>query len=197
MLNGFLLGLSNNIGCLAVCSPVLLPFLLSERTNPLFPILKFLAGRLIAYLFFAAFFGTVGMYFEGRINPKVFAVLTVILSVWLIGFALGSINLNLSVCRTANRFFKGENFPFLAGIVMGLNLCPPFLLGLNKILEMGSVSASIIFFLGFYLGSSLWVALLIILGPASKLKPVRLSAQAISILVGLFYLYSSISILTE
>jgi hypothetical protein len=197
MIDGFLLGLANNIGRMAVCSPVLLPFLLSKDNNTFFPILKFLTGRLIAYLFFAAFFGAVGLYFEGKVNPKFFSVFTIILSIWLIGFAFGGMNLNFSVCHSANKFFNGRSFPFLAGIVMGLNICPPFLLGLNKILEMGSVTGSIIFFLGFYIGSSAWVALLVLLGPVSKLKQVRSSAQIISILVGLWYLYSSILILTE
>ncbi|MCB4791605.1 MAG: sulfite exporter TauE/SafE family protein [Elusimicrobia bacterium] len=197
MIEGFLLGLSNNLGCFAVCSPVLLPFLLSETRSSVFPVLKFLTGRLIAYLFFAAFFGSLGLYFDGRINPRFFSVLTLILSLWLIGFAFGRINLNLSVCRTANKLIPGENFPLLAGIVMGLNICPPFLLGLNKILEMGSVAGSIIFFLGFYFGSSVWVAILIFAGQVSRFKPVKLLAQTASILVGFWYLYTSIFILTE
>ncbi|MBN1621717.1 MAG: sulfite exporter TauE/SafE family protein [Endomicrobiales bacterium] len=197
MLKGLLLGLANNIGCLTVCSPILLPFLLSEKTKPVMPILKFMAGRLIAYLFFSATFGYIGLYFEGRINPKIFSFFLIILSIWLIGYSLSKTNLNIPLCSWLSKYFSGQNFPLFAGIVMGLNICPPFLIGLSQTLVLGSVFKSVIFFIGFYIGSSAWLVLFLLAGPLSSKKAIRITGQALTLSVGLWYLYKGIIILIE
>ena len=52
-MQGFFLGLANGTSCLALCAPVLIPFLLSEGNNVgqnLVTLLKFLGGRLGGYL---------------------------------------------------------------------------------------------------------------------------------------------------
>jgi hypothetical protein len=197
MIQGFLLGLAVNIGCLTVCSPILFPFFLSENKKPFLPVLKFMLGRLIAYLFFASFFGTAGLYFNGRINPKIFSVFGIMLSLWLILYALGKLKLNFQACRVTGRYFSGVNFPFFAGIVLGLNICPPFLLGLNRILEMGSLVQSIVFFLGFYIGSSVWLAIFMFNKLLARNQYIRYSAQILSAIVGLWYLTKSILVIIE
>jgi hypothetical protein len=60
---GSLLGLANGTSCLALCAPVLVPFLLSEGENVrrnLVILLKFLGGRLLGYLLFGLLAWAVG-----------------------------------------------------------------------------------------------------------------------------------------
>ena len=84
MAEGFLLGLSMNFGCMATCLPVMLPFILSGEQTAVYSVLRFMAGRLIAYLLFASSFGYAGLYFYGKVNPDIFALLTIPLALWQI-----------------------------------------------------------------------------------------------------------------
>lgn len=55
-MQGFFLGLANGTSCLALCAPVLIPFLLSTGNNVpknVAVLLQFLGGRLFGYLLFA------------------------------------------------------------------------------------------------------------------------------------------------
>ena len=197
MFQGFLLGLSVNIGCIAVCSPVIIPFLLIGQQKPLFPIIRFMAGRLVSYLLFAASIGYIGLYFEGRINPRIYASALVILSTWLILYASGKIGLDIPLCRWTHAHIHVTNFPFLAGIVMGFNICPPFLMGLSLVLDMGSVLKALFFFAGFYIGSSIWLLPLLFAGFLSNKKIVRIIGQSAAFAAGIWYLYRGVSILLE
>ncbi|MCX5781966.1 MAG: sulfite exporter TauE/SafE family protein [Elusimicrobia bacterium] len=193
MIDGFILGLSNTFGCITVCAPIFLPYLLASELNPLIQILKFLAGRLIAYLFFALFAGYISIYFEGKINPDILYSLTVILAIWLILFSIGKMRIHAPVCKIIGKNVSGKNMPFFLGIVLGLNLCPPFLIGLNEVLKFGSLIKSVIFFAGFYLGSSLWTFLLLFSKPLQNNKYFQIAAQIIGVIVGLYYLWKGVS----
>jgi hypothetical protein len=185
---GFLLGAANNFICIGVCSPVLLSYLLSQDKKPYLPILEFLGGRLLAYLVFAFGSGFLGIYFEGRIDPLIFSIVMILLSGWLILFSIGKLGHNQVICKLSGKYFSGKYLPFFWGIVMGLNLCPPFLLGLSQALEMHSIFKPVIFFLGFYIGSSLWLVLLLFTDKLTKLHWVRLAGRLISFTIGLWYL---------
>ncbi len=196
-MEGLVLGLAVNWSCVLVCSPVILPYFLSDNIKPLSPVIKFLSGRLIAYVFFALVSGAVGIYFNGRIKPSIFAVFEIALSAWLILYGFGKMTEKLSFCRFMGKWFSGQNFPFFAGIVMGLNLCPPFLLGLERTMGMNSLIKPVLFFLGFYLGSSLWVLGLLFSRFISAKGFVRVSGRVLAVLVGLWYLIDGIKVLTE
>jgi len=188
LVSGFLLGLANNAYCIGVCAPVMFPFLLQEGTRPLKPVLQFLSGRFLAYLAFGFLSGYAGLYFEGRIDPRIFSALTFLLALWLIVYALTGLASGSPVCRKlgGNTVFK--QFPFFAGIVMGLNVCPPFLTGLARTLQMGSVLRPVIFFGGFFFGSSLWVVLLLFTGRFSRQEEFRRIGRLASLLVGIWYI---------
>jgi len=192
MLDGFILGLSNTLGCLSICAPVLLPLVLTTGQRPILAIVKFLLGRLIAYFFFALFAGYVGIYFEGRINPDIYYSLTIVLAVWLILFSLGKMQLKNPLCELFSRNISEKNLPFFSGIVLGLNLCPPFLLGLDEVLKYANIGRALIFFAGFYLGSSAWTFLLLLVEKVQNKKIFTLSGQILGILVGLYYLWKGL-----
>ncbi len=192
MLDGLILGLSSTVGCLSVCGPFLLPLLLTSAQKPISAIIKFLLGRLIAYTFFAVFAGYIGIYFEGRINPDIYYSLTIVLAIWLILYSLGKMQLKNPVCEMFSKNISEKNLPFLMGIVLGLNLCPPFLLGLDEVLKFANILKSLIFFAGFYIGSSLWTFILLFAGRIQNQKTVSLIGQILGILVGLYFLWKGI-----
>ena len=151
-----------------------------------------MAGRLIAYIFFGFAAGYASVYFEGRIDPLIFSALTLLMSVWLILFAIGKFKHKFSFCGIVAQRFSGKNLPFFMGIVLGLNLCPPFLIGLSETLRMASIIKPVIFFTGFYLGASLWLALFIFTGKLAANKTINAIATITSLLVGFWYLGKSI-----
>jgi len=186
-IEGLTLGLANNLFCVGACAPALLPVVLGQNDKPIKPIIKFMAGRLAAYILFAAVSGAAGIYFEGRVNPRIFSFFVLALALAMIVFALGGIKLKL--CPAGLTKFTGKNIPLLAGFVMGMNICPPFLLALSKTLELGSVLWSIVFFLGFYLGSSAWLALFLFSGRLPDANFVQTAGRMLAAVVGLWYLW--------
>ncbi len=192
LLKGFFLGLANNIYCFGVCAPVLLPYLLSAENKPAPQLLKYLTGRFIAYIIFAVSSGAAGMYFEGRINPRFFSVLMIILALWLIAYSSGKALKPLESCAWLGKYFPGKNLPLYAGLVMGLNICPPFLIGLNQTLGMNSILLPVIFFTGFYFGSSLWLIIFLFTGRLTQHKQIRTIGQLTAFLTGLWYLGESL-----
>jgi hypothetical protein len=192
-LEGLTLGLANNLFCVGTCVPALLPIVLGQNEKPVKPIIKFMAGRLAAYILFAAVSGAAGIYFEGRVNPRIFSFFVLALAVSMIVFALGGIKVKL--CPAVITNFTGRHIPLLAGFVMGMNICPPFLLALSKTLELGSVLWSIIFFLGFYLGSSAWLVLFLFFGRLPNANYVNIAGKLLAAAVGLWYLWQAIVML--
>lgn len=197
LFDGLLLGVANTVSCLGACAPLLFPYLLSEERNNLFPLLYFMAGRLAAYMFFAVCAGWAGIYFGGRIDYRVYAALMIALSLWMILFALGRFTAGTRLCGWISKGFSGNSFPFAAGFVVGVNLCPPFLLGLARTLEMRSVTGAVVFFSGFYIGSSAWMIPLLFSGAITRNRYVRIAGQAAALIAGLWYLNKGIAVLAR
>lgn len=188
ILSGLFLGISNNYFCLGSCAPALLPYMLAEGQKPFMPILQFMAGRLLAYIFFGFTGGIIGIYFEGRLNPRIFSILMITFSLWLLIYSIANLGISFKTCQWIKKYISGNTLPFYLGIIMGLNLCPPFLLGLNKILSMGSILKPIFFFIAFYAGSSLWLILFLFTGKLAQNNDIKNIGKLTSILVGLWYL---------
>ncbi len=68
----------------------------------------------------------------------------ILLAIFIIFFALADVKLKL--CPAGLMRFVNKNIPFYLGFVMGLNICPPFLMGLSRTLEFGSVFSSVCVF---------------------------------------------------
>jgi Cytochrome C biogenesis protein transmembrane region len=192
-IEGLTLGLANNFFCVGTCAPALLPIVLGQKDKPVYPVIKFMTGRLLAYIIFATVSGAAGIYFEGRINPRIFSFFVLLLAIFMITFALADVKLKL--CPAGLASLVGSNIPFYTGFVMGLNICPPFLIGLSKTLELGSILWSVIFFLGFYLGSSAWLILFLFSGKLPKSYFVNITGRILAATVGLWYFYKGIIML--
>ena len=187
MLKGFLLGLSNNLFCFLTCATVFLPYAIASGEKQWAKVLLFMAGRLVAYVFFGFAAGCASIYFQGRVDPLIFSVLTLLMSAWLILFAAGKLKHKFAFCGVLAGRFSGRNLPFFMGLVLGLNICPPFLLGLSEALQMASIIKPIIFFIGFYAGASLWLVIFLFTGKLASNKTINSLATVTSLLVGLWY----------
>jgi sulfite exporter TauE/SafE len=185
---GFMLGLSTGISCLATCGPVYAPYLMQyerDLVKNLFVICELSAGRFFAYIIVGAAAGVIGrqLNFEGK------SLITAS------GYILFSAFLLFTVFRTHQRDhhchigkFKKNGIldrPILLGLLTGVNICPPFLMALTKAFEGSGPIAGMSLFTSFFIGTTLFllpVSAFGILG--SKLtfrKIARWSAVVVSI----------------
>lgn len=190
---GLSLGFANNIFCAATCAPAILPIILADKAKPLYPAARFMLGRFFAYIAFGALSGLAGVYFEGRVNPRIFSVFLILMSLLLIAFSAGLFETKICPAKYLN--FSRANLPLAAGFVLGLNICPPFLVGLSRTLELHNVAASVLFFAGFFVGSSAWLAVLMFFGKLPDSKWLGISGRVIALLAGLWYLREGIIML--
>jgi sulfite exporter TauE/SafE len=200
-MTGFLLGLATGASCLALCAPVLVPYLVAEGqgTRRSVPLLgQFMLGRLVGYLLFGLVAGAVGSAFAaGAPRSIVFGVAYLALGVALLFYGFGRASRPATACalggrtsvlrRVAARWPR--TLPLVLGLLTGLNLCPPFALALTTAVDAGGVGASVWFFLTFFLGTSLFFLPLPGLGGLRRFERLRTIARLAAGVVGGYSLY--------
>ena len=162
MLEGFLLGISMGGYCTTTCAPFLLPYLVisdSSRHLLLRKILvltQFLLGRLLAYCLFAVVAIFLGKSLSNYLTPAINSLLLMTASLLMIASALGVSGGHFSLCRLLEKYNLSRLAPLLTGFILGLNLCPPFLVATTRALTMGSFSQALLLFIFLFLGSSIY-----------------------------------------
>ena len=189
IISPFLLGLSVGIYCFSYCIPFAGPLVISEQREKkenVFLVFQFLLGRLLGYILFGAFFGYLGQ----RINVLEVNIIInlglIFLALLLIINALGLIKWkHSSVCSRHKK-----RIPLLMGFLMGINVCPPFLMSVAYVFTFHNWALGVIYFLMFFLATSVYFLPLLFLGYLSKLKRFQLVGRASSLIVGfLFFSY--------
>lgn len=189
---GFALGISSGIVCAGSCAPFIVPYLLMDsrpgvRANlPLF--IRFLAGRLLAYVLFGAFVGWIGQEVKPYLSGEVHAASLIATSFLMILFSLGVTFHENPLCAFAARHRFWKRFPFFLGFFLGLNICPPFLVGVARLLEVGSVLLGALFFTAFFLATSLYLVPIFVVLPLISTERLRAVGTLVSFLVGAYYL---------
>ncbi len=199
---GFLLGLSTGAVCLATCGPVLIPYLLAEsnaiRRNFL-EVGLFLSGRLVAYMLTGVITGLAGAIFlqnhvfQGYIS----GIIDVILSLLLIAYAFfrfrhacpGELDTKLAG-RIGLRW--PQAVPVLGGFASGLNLCPPFILAIAQASASGNIAGSVIFFVAFFAGTSLYFIPLPFIGFFRRKQSLQIIGKFAAVIAGCYFLYKGI-----
>ncbi len=198
-MQGFLLGLSSGAVCAAYCAPVLVPYLLGEGRSVLqnfSALIQFLLGRLLGYLSFAVFAWGIHASLPQDITRR--------------DLIIGSAYLILAGLLIFYSFFKsGRACPqaggqgidhrpraplpslllFSLGLATGLNLCPPLLLAVTTAAEQASLRQSVLFFLTFFLGTSLFLIPAPLLGLLRGFPPLRMIGKMAAGLIGAYYLF--------
>jgi len=192
IINGFLLGLATGVFCLTWCAPILTSLILTEGKKikqSFFVFFKFTIGRFFGYVLFGALIGYLGLKAQSDIVRKINLVALSFLAVLLIFYGVGLLKEKKRFCR----FFKKIKFPLLAGFLTGVNVCPPFILALTYIFDIGGVGNGILFFVSFFIATCLYLIPFVFLGLLSAKKIFQRIAQIIAILTGAVFLIYGLS----
>ena len=191
LIEGFFLGLSTGTICLVTCTPIYLPYLLTEKrklSKSLYAVFQISIGRFFSYAAFGAAAGFTGSIISS-INRSLFtAIAYILLSIYLI----------LSTVRTHKKH-KSCSIPkytrftknaILLGVFTGINFCPSFLIALSKSIDLGGAFAGMLLFIGFFFGTSVFLFPLAFAGLLTKVKNMTNLARISSVLIAVWFLYA-------
>ena len=187
-IQGILLGLSTGLFCLGYCAPVFVPLMMSENRTMVRGALvigELALGRLVAYLTSGAVVGYLGMQLEGPSFQRAVGGAMVVLSTLLLLYVATRRWPHFTLCRWANvRYFR---FPIVFGFLTGINVCPPFLLAISYTFGLRSITKGALLFGGFFLGTSVYLLVLLPLGYLGRRESLRLVALMTALLSGVFF----------
>jgi sulfite exporter TauE/SafE len=189
---GSLLGLVTGSSCAVFCVPILLG-ITSRNINKITPaidLVTFLIGRLIAYIGVALVFSFIGEYIKLFYSIK--SIIKIIAGVFLMYWGIRGFfktSKDESVCL--NKKFSNA-VPFIAGILTGISPCPPFITGVTRVVLLASPLIGIIYFMGFYLSTSLFLIPGLFTFFFKYKKELRVIALFISVIFGVIFFLSGI-----
>ncbi|MDO9578311.1 MAG: sulfite exporter TauE/SafE family protein [Candidatus Cloacimonadales bacterium] len=187
---GFSLGLTLGTTCLVTCTPIYLPYLISEDrkiSKSVLTVLEISAGRFFSYLAFGTIAGYTGSQISS-INRELFtAIAYILLSIYLVLSAVRT-HRNEKKCSVP-KMARLTKSAFILGILTGINFCPSFLIALSNAIDLGGAFDGMLLFFGFFLGTSLYLFPLAFIGQLSKVKKMKVIAQIASILVAAYFIY--------
>jgi len=201
LMEGFLLGLASGGACLTYCAPVLVPYLLGEGGTvraSLVPVGGFLGGRLVGYMVFAILAWLAHSVVSKSVPHQkvVFAVIAIVLASLLIvyGFTDRERHCRAATDVTANPSRRSFMLmPISLGFLTGVNVCPPFLLAFSRAAQLSQLWQSLLFFVAFFVGTSVYIAPLPLVGLTCRSEKIRIVGRLAAGIVGLFYLYSGLA----
>ncbi len=202
ILKALSLGFSSGIFCLGYCYPILAPILLSKETaerkrsfkSSALSLGLFLAGRLVAYALFGVLTGILGAYTKrvAFIHVYILPALFLLLGSAMVFYGISQKLPHWGLCRLTNRYIGDARFLLLAGFLAGINLCPPFLLGLSYALSIGDVGRTVLFFLFFFLATSVFLLPFIFSSLLSSFESVRKAARVTAVAAGIWFIYLAV-----
>jgi sulfite exporter TauE/SafE len=194
-----LLGLSTGLFCAGFCVPLVGPLLLSDESRSVrrsaSRVLLFLAGRLVAYLLFGLVFGALGGVLshiwgvKAILLPLLYAVLGVLMIVYSVVQSFP----HIGFCRALGQPVRSGWYIALVGFLAGINLCPPFLLAVTTVMDIGGALRGMLFFLVFFLATSVYLLPLFFAGLVSRFSSVRFAGRVAAVLAGVYFLYLAAS----
>lgn len=201
-MEGFLLGLANSTFCFAYCAPILVPYLLSEAKNVqrnFITVSYFLSGRLLGYSAFAVIAWITNLIVVQNLTNRttIFGVIYIVLAVLLMFYGFGNKIPHCAVKSTKGLQDKiGTKhkylLPVILGILTGLNFCPPFLLAFTTAVEKDSLWRCLLFFLTFFIGTSVFLIPLPALGLLRRYNNLRHVGRLAAGVMGIYYIYFGI-----
>lgn len=200
------LGLGSGPGCVASCGPLLVPSLLAERAGLRLNtrcLATFMGARLLGYLLFAAVAWEVGALVSLPPSTRrlVVGVVYESLAFVLLWYAYsakhacvqsysGSELVTIGSAKT----HSGSAAAAL-GFLTGVNICPPFVVAGIRAAELGSVAAALVFFVVFFVGTSVWFLPLVSLGCVRRNEAVNTVARMAMVLIGCYYAFLGVTML--
>jgi sulfite exporter TauE/SafE len=199
---GFALGLSTGVYCMAACAPVMAPYLVATDRPRLrdsaATVLWFSGGRLLAYLALgvaAALFGAhIGSSAAAR---RGVGIAIAVLAVLLLAAGLERSFPHWGLCARLRCTFPLRRFPVLAGLLTGLNVCPPLLLCLAAITAYSRALTGAVMGASFFLGTSLYLLPFVFVGCLGRLERLRGLAQIAMLFAAVWLMANGIAMLAS
>ncbi|MFH0800352.1 MAG: sulfite exporter TauE/SafE family protein [Pseudomonadota bacterium] len=192
-------GLSVGIYCFAFCIPFVAPLMVSEaraQREDILVIVKIVCGRLIGYMAFGAAVGYLGERFDDKNINLVMTISLMLLSLIMILHGVGLLNPErLSFCAKIRK--HGQKVPLVMGFLMGINICPPFLMSLTYVFNLHSMAKGLIYFLMFFAGTTVYFLPIFFLRFLGRMKEFQMAGRICALIVGtLFFVYGLHNILS-
>lgn len=192
-----ILGLSAGIFCLGYCSPPLAALLLTrpdggiKRSFSLIGI--FLGGRFAAYVLVGMLCGLTGMYWPGVTGSmqRILAAGQGLLGIFLIIYGISGLKIIRNLWCGHSLWPERPSF-FITGFLTGINICPPFLVAITAALALGDFAGGIVFFIFFFLGTSLFILPLALLRHLARRDEVRIAARIAAVFFGMWFLWRAV-----
>ena len=190
LIEGFLLGLSTGTICLATCAPIYLPYLISEDRSlkkSFYKVMEISGGRFLAYLLFGAAAGWLGSIVPNQQRTLFTGISYILISIFLV---LNVVRTQKAAkCCKVPAWSKFTSSAFVLGIVTGVNFCPSFLIALTKSLDLGGVIGGTLLFMGFFVGTTIFLLPLAFGGMLTAVNKVKIIARYASILIAIWFIW--------
>lgn len=201
LIGGFILGLSTGPICMGTCLPLMLPFSLqttadNSRYSSIFKFLgQFISGRFISYLLFGLSMGYLGSIFYTTLINKISLLMMFLFALLLIVYGLGFKFSKNDLCKSAFKYSKKKSFPFILGILTGINFCPPFMLATLYSFERSATPFyGVSFFMAFFIATSLYL-LPIVLVKKINTRYLMKASKITAIIAGFYFIYRGVLVL--
>jgi len=195
LLQPILVGLSLGAFCLSYCFPFLATFVVSQaRTTKenLKLVFRFIFGRLLGYMMFGFIFGFLGEKLQSPFLTLITDLSLIIISIILILYLCGLLKESQAMCPAPK--LQNRN-AMVMGFLMGINICPPFLLSIPYVFSLHSTFLGVVYFLIFFVASSVYFLPMIFVGMLAKIKEFQTVARLSGfICAGIFIFYGGYSI---
>jgi Cytochrome C biogenesis protein transmembrane region len=200
------LGLVSGPACMASCGPVLVPSLLAERSGVRLNtryLSTFLGARLLGYLLFAVVAWELGALLSLPPAPRLvmIGVIHLLLACVLLWYAYSAGRACTQLCSSSELVTigvtakRGVTGAAALGFLTGLSLCPPFVAAGVRAAELGTVSAALLFFALFFLGTSVWFVPFVGLGCVARNQAVTTVARMAMVLIAFYYAFLGLTML--
>ena len=198
MIDGLILGLSTGLYCISSCAPVTVP-LVCAGDNPSVKHTArlgamFMAGRFAAYIAVGAILGSLGSFAASFLHPAQAAMFSRI-SYLLAGAVLlasGVITMR-NKGKSCTWYKAAHRFGFNAlavGIATGFSICPPFFAAASKVFGNYGSAGGALYFLLFFLGSSVYFIPMFGLAAAGTAIPhIKTITRTAMILIGGYFFF--------
>ena len=191
-----LAGLSVGAFCMSYCFPFLATFIASEERpaqRNLGLIFYFMLGRFLGYAAFGAVFGFLGEQLKSPFLTLITDISLILVSMVMILHITGLLKQKDNLCLASKLHNRNA---IVMGFLMGINICPPFILSLTYVVSLNDVLKSVLYFVIFFFASSIYFLPMVFVGMLAKIKELQKTAQISGILAAcVFIIYGGYSIM--
>ncbi len=192
-----MLGLSSGIYCVGSCLVFFMPYLLVEGKQKVFEnlgkILSFMTGRLIAYIAFALITGFIGSSYQSLFTNRFSNICLIAAASLMLIYSLSHSFRGSGFCAPFIRRFSLMRIPFFLGLFTGLNPCPPFLVGVARLLTLNNILGGVVLFIAFFLGTSAYMIPLVFVSYLNKNERIKQIGIMVALLSSIWFLFVGIA----